>query len=608
MCGINGFTWSDPGLIERMNSAIRHRGPDDSGTFVDDSVSLGNVRLAILDLSPKGHQPMKYERDGKVCWIVYNGEVYNFEELRRELEGRGYRFSSTTDTEVVLASYFEWGAGCVRRFNGMWAFAVYEPGEGRIFLSRDRLGIKPLHYHFDGENLIFSSEIKGILQHSIRREVDEEALFDYLYYNLQDHTERTFFRGILRLPPGHNAIFDLGRRVLEVKRYFRLEVGREGAGGVESFREAFTEAVRRRMRADVPVGSCLSGGLDSSSIACTMRRLSPEGEIEAFSLVFPGKEIDESSYQKEVVERCSLKWNTTTFTMEELLRDLQDLIYTQEEPFQTFSIYAQYRLMKLARERGIKVLLDGQGADEILGGYHYFFSFLLAEHFRRLRWGRLIKELLEYRKVHGRLPPRENFIHSLLPKALVRKLWRRNFSYLREEFIKRYEGRRSRDPVWKCRSFKEASLISETYLMLPLLLRFEDRNSMRWSVESRVPFCDHRLVEHVLALPTELIIGGGETKRVLREAMRGRLPERVRTRKDKIGFATPDRDLLMTGEGKSFAESIITSESFRSRPYWDAEKVEEMLKEHLSGRKNHAGVIWKLIIVELWLRRFIDAG
>ncbi len=606
MCGINGFTWKDPELIERMNSAIRHRGPDDSGIFVDDRVSLGNVRLAILDLSPKGHQPMRYERGEKVLWIVYNGEVYNYEKLREVLVRKGYNFTSGTDTEVVVASYMEWGERCVEKFNGMWAFAIYDPGRRRIFLSRDRLGIKPLHYLLKEGRLIFSSEIKGILQHPIKREVDEEVLFDYLYYNLEDHTERTFFKGIKRLPPGHNAIFHLKRGELHIARYFQLKAGEGIKGEVEGFKEVFRRAVKRRMRADVPVGSCLSGGIDSSSIACTMRSLLSEGEIEAFSLIFPGKDIDESSYQKKVVVRCRLKWNTTTFTMEEILEDLDDLIYTQEEPFQTFSIYAQYRLMKLARERGIKVLLDGQGADEILGGYHYFFSFYLAELFRGLKWGRFIREVRAYKRVHGKYPPRENFILSLLPKPLVRRLWRRNFLYLKEDFIRRHEGRRSRDPIWEAKSFKEASTISETYLMLPQLLRFEDRNSMRWSVESRVPFCDHELVEYTLSLPTEEIIGSGETKRVLRRAMKGILPESVRLRRDKIGFATPDKDLLRTEEGRWFAEEIIGSESFRKRPYWDQKVLEGLLKEHISGKKNHAGVLWKCIIVELWLRRFID--
>ena len=612
MCGINGFSWGDEGLVRVMNEAIRHRGPDDEGVYVDDSVSLGHVRLAIIDLSPKGHQPMRYEKDGREVWIVYNGEIYNFMELRRELEKKGYAFNSNTDTEVILAAYLEWGFDCVKRFNGMWAFAIYDKTKKLLFLSRDRFGIKPLYYYYDGRNIIFSSEIKAILKHKIKREPNDAVIFDFLYYNLLDHTEDTFFKGIKRLMPGHNAIFNLRTRELRSIKYYDLHerLGKLGKAEEDpaTFRELFKKAVKRRLIADVPVGSCLSGGLDSSSIVCMMRELEKNREIKTFSLIFPGFKLDESKYQESVVQKCKVKRYTTTFTAEDILKDLEDLIYTQEEPFSTLSIYGQYRVMKLANENGMKVLLDGQGSDEILAGYHYFFGYYFAELFRKFKWIKLAKEVLAYHKIHKSWSPLLNMILYLSPKFIRRTLWRRRFKYLTDNFVERYKNRKSKELQWSIKSLNEALLLAETYYSLPHLLRFEDKNSMRWSIESRVPFCDHELVEYVLSLPAEAKLERGITKKILREALRGILPEDIRTRISKIGFATPDEDMLRTEIGYKFARSIIESDSFRKRRYWKADVIKKMLEEHYSGKKNHSQELWKVIILELWLRRWIDGN
>ncbi len=609
MCGINGFSWSDEVLLRKMNNAIRHRGPDDEGVCVDDNVSLGHVRLAIIDLSPKGHQPMRYTKDGREVWIVYNGEIYNFMEIRRKLEEKGYTFSSSTDTEVILAAYLEWGFDCVEKFNGMWAFAIYDKEKNILFLSRDRFGIKPLYYYYDGKNIIFSSEIKAILQHNIPRKPNDAVIFDFLYYNLLDHMEDTFFEGIKRLMPGHNAVFNLNTRKFETWKYYDLREQikkRKEIPDPQKFRDLFLKAVKRRLIADVPVGSCLSGGLDSSSIVCAMRHLLPDGEINAFSLVFPGKEIDESRYQKIVVDKCKVNWHRTTFDTEDILADIDDLIKTQEEPFSTLSIYGQYRVMRLAKEKGMKVLLDGQGSDEILAGYHYFFGYYFAELFRKFKWVRLLKELLTYKRVHGSIAPLRNMLLYLLPPSIAKRLWSKRFSYLRDEFIWRFQERPFKEITWEIKTLNEALLLAETYYSLPHLLRFEDKNAMRWSIESRVPFCDHELVEYVLLLPPEAKVSEGITKVLLRKGLKGILPDEIRERVSKIGFATPDKDILRTKEGRKFAEAIIRSKSFRKRPYWDYRKVIKMLEDHVSGKKNWGQELWKVLILELWLREWVD--
>jgi len=590
-----------------MNAAIKHRGPDDEGTYVDEKVSLGHVRLSIIDLSEKGHQPMKYEKDAHIVWIVFNGEIYNFKEIKKSLIARGYSFNSNTDTEVIAAAYMEWGYDCVKKFNGMWAFAIYDTHNKRIFLSRDRFGIKPIYYYFDRERLIFSSEIKGILMHNVPAMPNDKIIFDYLYYNLIDHTEETFFKNIKKVMPGHNLIFDLESKKIELKRYYNLtEHIKEVPPEKEHFKEIMINSVRRRLMADVPVGSCLSGGLDSSTIVCCMRELEKHADIKTFSLVFPGKKIDESKYQEIIAKHTNSERYTVTFSLSDIMKDIYELIETQEEPFPTLSIYGQYRIMKLARENGMKVLLDGQGSDEILAGYHWFFGYLFAELIAQGKFNTLRKEISAYRKMHGNMAPIQNTFLILMPVFLSKILWKRKYRHLKKDFVEKHKKRKTKEVLWKSKNVRDISIMAETYSSLPRLLRFEDKNSMRWSIESRVPFCDHELVEYVLSIPTSAKIGKGVTKRILRFALEDIVPREVMWRKDKVAFATPDAEILKTPEGMNFIKDIINSDSFRSRPYWDFKKVSKMLELHHAGRKNYARELWKMVILELWLRRWVD--
>ncbi len=602
MCGINGFNWQDESLIKKMNKKIKHRGPDDEGYFTDKMVSLGHVRLSIIDLTATGHQPMENE-DGSIK-IVFNGEIYNFMAIRKILEKRGHVFKSHTDTEVIIHSYEEWGESCIKRFNGMWAFAIYDAKKSRLFLSRDRFGIKPLYYYTSGGKFVFSSEMKGIFEHGIKKVPNDALIYDFLVYDLIDHTEETFFKGIKKLMPGHNLIYDLKKRSCHIQQYYDLNK-RIRKTEDERFRELFFKSVRRRLIADVPVGSCLSGGLDSSSIVCAMREIEKDKEIHTFSLIFPGNKVDESRYQKIVVNKTGVMWHKTTFGGRDILKDMEDLIHTQEEPFRTLSIYGQYRVMKLTKKNNIKVILDGQGSDEILAGYHWFFGYYFAELIRMGKLMTAIKEMRSYKKIYGSMSPVKYTLSVFLQKMSVATLRMRN-SYLNARFLKGFRKRNAKAPLLNVKTVNEIAVLAETYFSLPYLLRLEDKNSMRWSVESRVPFCDHELVEHVCSLPRNEKINNSWTKVVLRDSLRGLLPDEIRLRRDKVGFATPDDDLLRSNEGRKLAYSIIDSESFRSRKYWDWGEVKKMLDEHLRKKKNHGKVLWKILIIEMWLRIWCD--
>ncbi len=607
MCGITGFNWKDAKLLKNMCDAIKHRGPDDEGAHVDDRVSLGHRRLSILDLSEKGHQPM-YSDDGNVV-LVYNGEVYNFLEIKEDLISKGHRFTSKTDTEVILHCYQEYGTDCVRHFNGMWAFCIYDKAKNSLFLSRDRFGIKPLYYHYDGTSFIFASEIKAILEHDIPRKENRAVIFDYLYYNLTDHTEDTFFEYIKRLMPGHNMVFDLANDQMEISKYYDVhERLVKDAVDCGKLKEIFTDAVRKRLIADVPVGSCLSGGIDSSSIVVTMRKVDPEARIKTFSLRFPDKKIDETIYQQEINDMVDSVSYSVTPGPSELMRDLQDLFLTQEEPFSGTSVYGQYRVMKLAKDNGVKVLLDGQGADEVLAGYHYFHGYYYYELLKGLDISHLMKEANQYYSRSGSFSPLMYLILRATTGNMKKLLYKhRKVPFLSEDFIKENEQRK--DSRWHLSSLDDALYESLMVYSLPHLLRFEDKNSMRFSIESRVPFLDYRFVEYAFSMPSEMKIKEGVTKYAFRKAMEGELPQSILSRYDKIGFATPEQKWLRDKAMEEFIQDIISSESFRSRDLWNPELIKDMHDKMLSGESSGIFVgtdIWRCISVELWMRLYIE--
>jgi asparagine synthase (glutamine-hydrolysing) len=606
MCGITGFNWKDEKLIIALNKTIKHRGPDDSGYYADEKLSMGNVRLAIIDLSPKGHMPM-FSDDNKLI-ITYNGEIYNYKEIREELIKKGHRFNSRTDTEVILYAYKEWGFDCVKKFNGMWAFAIYDKNKNILFISRDRFGIKPLYYYHNNNNFIFSSEIKAILKCGIKRKANDRIIFDYLYYNLIDHSEETFFYGIKRLMPGHNLIFDLAKNTIRIENYYNLKERLKLKKGIKEdereLKKLFFTSVERRLVSDVPVGSCLSGGIDSSSIVCTMRKLNKKGIIKTFSLTFPNEKIDESKYQKMVIDKAKCFGYFTTPKPEDLLNDLNDFLYAQEEPVGSTTYYAQYRVMRLAHEQGMKVLLDGQGSDEIFAGYTYFFAYYFRELFFRIKFFKFFKEIIKYRKNHKSFFALNYMFFLMLPSFLKNKINFHRRTYLNEKFILEFKNRNTKIKQWSARTLNEALLNSVTYYSLPHLLRTEDKSSMRFSIESRVPFLDYELVEYVLSKGPSFKINHGITKYAFRKAMNGVTPKEILSRMDKIGFATPEENWLKNECVKKMVFKIIESENFRKRKYWNAAKVKKLYIKHLNEKGNYANEIWKCICLEKWFEIF----
>lgn len=632
-------------LVNLMNKTQAHRGPDDNGIYSDGSVTLGHVRLSIIDLSPAGHQPMSYMDRYE---IVFNGEIYNYIELRKELEKAGYTFKTHTDTEVIMASMDYWGKKeCLSRFNGFWALAVYDKADNSVFMSRDRYGVKPLYYTDQPGYLIFSSEIKSMLaDRNIKRIANDQAILDYLVNSFVDCEDYTFFKDIYRLPAGSFMLVDSEGK-MTIEKFYTLEYketvsGKTTKDMVKKFRHLFQDSIKLRMRADVPVGSCLSGGLDSSAIVCeTARQLSelkkhsnnfasdktasdktasdkpatesttndsdnaaiynntdatnsePGSTIytpHTYSSCYKNSPNDESKYIKMVIDETGVNGHYTYPTGESLRDDLDNLIYTQDEPFLSTSMYASYSVMKLAASNGAKVLLDGQGADEILCGYRkarvYYIKRLLSSH----KYLSAIKEAILYlpyaRKKGSSLAADLSMLRQFLGKKADNNDIRRE--YLNSSFAKMHVKN----------SYKDNSryLINDfEKISLPALLRYVDRNSMAFSIEERLPFLDFRLVEYCMKLPLGVKIEHGFSKYIMRRALD--MPEGIRQRRDKIGFYTPELDWMRKYSDEY--RSVFESKDFKASRYIDKDKILKDWDKLLSG-KDSIG-LFRYVCLEKWM-------
>lgn len=610
MCGISGFNWTDNNLINKMNNLLEHRGPDDQGTYLDENISLGHTRLSIIDLTKKGHQPMF--NDDRTLLIIYNGEIYNYKELRIELKKKGYSFFSESDTEVLLKSYQEWKEKCLSKLNGMFAFCIYDIRKQKLFMARDRFGIKPFYYYLKNGKIIFASEIKAILCHGIERRPNDRLIYDYLMFNIVDHTPETFFDEIMKLPKGYYGIYNLNKKELNLISYYDLKKNcRQGNElsydeATQKFRKLFEDSVKLRLRSDVPVGSCLSGGLDSSSIVSLMNEFVNNKNISTFSAVYPGFEKDESYYIDKLIEKIRIKNKKTNPTANDLLADIEDFIFYQDEPTRSTSQYAQYCVMRLASKNNFKVLLDGQGSDEMLAGYHYFYGYYFFELLKKIQFVTLIREFRFYNKnINSRIGI-NSLGFLLLPKNLKEKYFCIQSPFVNHEFQK----------IWRKKSNYITTIIDGkglkhalyTHMLYKLeeLLKWEDRNSMAFSVETRVPFLDHNLVEFTLSLPSRYIIKRGMSKAILREAMVEQLDKEILNRTDKIGFETPEDEWLREEPVQGFVKEIINSKSFENRKYFDVERIRRDFELHLLMKKNIGMKIWQCIFLELWLRQFID--
>jgi asparagine synthase (glutamine-hydrolysing) len=603
MCGICGVV--DPGqqparaCVDHMLDELAHRGPDGRGVFADDGVCLGHLRLAIIDLSVAGLEP--FASDDERLQLVFNGEIYNYIELREELRAKGHVFRTETDTEVLLAGYREWGSRCVERFNGMWAFAIWDAGRRTLFGSRDRLGVKPLYYRLDGERLTFASEPWVLGDGG----ANPRAVRDYIEQGYLDEGDDTFFAEVRRLPPAHS--FEFGPGGLRIERYWRLEPQDPPQDAVGAVRAKLLDAVRLQLRADVPVGTCLSGGIDSSSIAVAVAHLGHERQ-KTVTAYFEDAGFDERPYARAVVDRTDADAHWVTFTAADLVENLPAIVQAQGEPFGSTSICAGWYVMREAKRAGLTVMLDGQGGDELFAGYRAYFGYRLSDLLRAGRVAEASAELRAFAQVNGPRWAAVALVNPHVPdrvRLAARARLRGSASLAAPELrtLPPVNGGNGYAFPDRLRRYQQLVLSRRG---LPELLRYEDRNSMAHSLEARVPLLDHRIVELAFSLPGDELIRRGETKSVLRRALGDLLPPEVASRRDKLGFVTPERRFFRAELGH-LAADVFASRSFADRGFVDAPAARRRLEGHRRGELDAGMELWRVLNLELWAQRFLDA-
>lgn len=616
MCGISGIIdrRNQPVSINQIKiitDLIRHRGPDDEGYHTESGFGFGHRRLSILDLSADGHQPMPYLNR---YVITYNGEVYNYLEIKDELLESGYQFKSKTDTEVILAAYDKWGADCVERFNGMWAFAIFDRKKQEIFCSRDRFGVKPFYYALIGNTFAFGSEIKQFTGlNGWKAQVNVPRMLDFFVNGIFDHTDQTLFEGVNQLRGGHNLLYDLKTQNFRIYKWYNLrEKIKPFAKSFEEaklrFRDLFQDAVRLRLRSDVKVGSCLSGGLDSSSIVCTvnelLRETGQEAVQETVSSCFAQKQYDEQEFIDEVIAKTEIKSNKIFPQFGQLFRDLEEITWHQDEPFGSTSIFAQWSVFKEAKKRNLIVMLDGQGADESLAGYPLYYETLLISLVKKLRLNRLRTEAKEYQKLpyYSPKPALLRLVKSFLPKRMLNRvrhlLPSHDLRFVKAEYRQQPKGY---VPSYFA-SIQELSLDQLTLTHLPMLLHYEDRDSMAHSIESRVPFLDYRLVEFILSLPDEFKISEGQTKFILREALGDIIPDKIKNRRDKMAFVTPEAEWMKQNQ-EFFRERVRAAAAYFSQ-WIDAEAIVSAFDQQEKDKAIIGSIYWRLLVLHAWGLKF----
>ena len=599
MCGIsillNPGAKIDKDLLKKMNDKVIYRGPDGEGFYINDEVGIGfgHRRLSIIDLSENGKQPMKY-REKYV--ITYNGEIYNYIELREDLISAGYQFATNSDTEVILASYDHWGNACVQKFNGMWAFCIFDMVNNVAFMCRDRFGVKPFYYTQCNNLFLAGSEIKQLLEcEEVSREANVEVLLNYLVMGLDEQDNQTFFNNIFSLPASHYLVYDFKIRKYQLTKYYELKINQnirklKETESICAYRELLNDSIRLRLRSDVKVGTCLSGGMDSSYIAT----VASEFYREQTNLKFIGitassldEKNNEISWAKAVADNSDLDWHIVEPSKHDFLSKIDEIITCQDEPFTTPSIFMQYFVMKKSAELGCTVLLDGQGGDETLLGYErYYFAWL-----NRLPLTKKFKALLEISN------------NSKLSLFTTIKM----FFYFNSFKIRRYVLE-SRNKNIKVRFIKMANwdhlkkitdsfadidkcqILEITKTCIPHLLKYEDRNSMKKSIETRLPFMDYRLVEFGVSIKPEYKIKYGWTKYILRKGADGIIPAEVVWRKNKVGFESPDK--IWLADSKPMLEAINESQ------------ILKLLTNYIPDFKSDYVKLWKYYNIAKWEKIF----
>ncbi|MFL5741887.1 MAG: asparagine synthase (glutamine-hydrolyzing) [Flavisolibacter sp.] len=570
MCGLAGMISKNSSLVskDRLENAVRclrHRGPDAEGVWTNpqNNVALGHRRLSIIDLSEQASQPMHYA--GRYT-IIHNGEMYNYMELRKKLEQRGHQFLSQSDTEVILASYAEWGKDCLRRLEGMFAFAIWDEQEQILFAARDRFGEKPFFYFHDGEKFLFASESKALWQLGVQKEVNQSMLYNFLsigYTSNPQNPAESFYQGIQKLPSSCFLEYSLLTGTLAIEKYWQIyaEISESITvkEAIENFRLLFSSSIHKRLRSDVPVGTSLSGGLDSSSVvAFCEQQNSSHYSHHCFTASFAGFEKDERRWSELVSKKFGLKHHLIELNEQEIPGLMAQMMTNQEEPIATASPLAQYKVYEAARNEGVRVLLDGQGADEVLGGYHKYFHWYWQELFRNNE----LRKSGEYRAA------RENGIEekfslknklaALLPQFIsaIAEGRRARNAFRHPDFDPDFAFSHKNDLHYTRPSGTELNdvLYFDTFVLgLEDLLRLADRNSMAHGIEVRLPFLDHELVRFLFTLPPQMKIHQGWTKWILRKSVEGELPEEIVWRQDKVGFEPPQKKWM---ESKHVQEAI----------------------------------------------------
>jgi len=665
MCGIAGIVSKQTQrplhtYLDSMSKKLRHRGPDDEGflLFSNNSISLSygddtpvvvkefnslykptshihtnsepaqfglvHRRLSILDLSPLGHQPQCLN-DSEI-YITFNGEIYNYIEIRNELREKGYTFTTESDTEVLLNAYKEWGIECLSHFNGMWSFVLYDTKKQQLFGARDRFGVKPLYYSSNEEYFVFASEPKAIVGLPfVSSAIHTDSLFDYLVYGLKDIQEQTFFQDIKEIRPSSYFIYNLSSNTFAVSQYYSLQTNLEWEkfsrerflNHSKNIQELFFSAVDLRLRSDVTVGSALSGGLDSSAIVSTIRRLINIRNYnhvgvhqKVFTVTHPNLPINEQHWAEIVAKHTSAEMHTISPTSTTFKDDIEKLVYTQDIPFDSTAIYAQYMVMKLAKSHNVTVLLDGQGADEVFGGYQQYYRGFFAEMLKKLKIPRF---LYEYENLDNS-PVDAKFVQfsmakllrsKFLPTFLKSKTTRgyiKEFTYIQDDFWSSHSHRISEhSEMMYPTSLNEMLLNSMTRSGLLSLLRYEDRNSMSFSIESRTPFADDTpLIEYVFGISSSYKIVQGWSKALLRQSMIDIIPNENRLRKDKVAFATPEYTWLI--ENKEYLQSFFTA---TLSEYFNVQKLIQDWDSILQSQKKEGiTMIWRFINVAIWMKVF----
>lgn len=661
MCGITGFACKNPQPVNNillMNTSIRHRGPDDEGYVtvgsfgdvpsiyggldtpeIDNSASItyfpdqslkeiihqkavlafGHRRLSIVDLTVSGHQPMC--TSDRRYWIVYNGEVYNYRDLKKELQTLGYTFSSESDTEVILNAYKQWGPDCLNRFNGMWGFAIYDAHRESLFLARDRFGIKPLYYWVSPEGTFyFGSEIKVFTTLSgWKAELNIQNAYDFLVWGLKNHNDETMFRDVYQVPAGHYIDFFPrkeqmipGGKVGVTKWYEITEKKFNGthAEAIDKVNELLSDSIKLRVISEVPVGSCLSGGLDSSSIVCLinnqLRKEQQSFVQKTYSFISSDEKTNEIKWIKKVINRQGIEPHFTSAEPKSIFSNLEKITWHQDEPFGSLSIYAQWNVFALCALDDNKIMLDGQGADEYMAGYHSFLRMRFATLFKTGKFIRLWREIRQAQTLFGYSA--KQLVRSLAgvvvgtkagkiyPTHICKPSWL-NIETNGLKTVSPYDTLQA--GVSTIRTLSKVQLL---HTNLPMLLHFEDRNSMAHSIEARVPFLDYRLVEFVYNLPDHYKIEGGLTKKILRESMSGILPDEIRDRTDKIGFQAPElmwmKDILLQEYRNAVSNIEEDSKGIIGK------ELQIRFENIVSGKEPFDNFLWRCISFAKWMKVF----